>query len=109
MLSTDVRLKVEFICQRISNGEEVQLKDMQWIQKWANCNHSVEALLRKARRQAISGKLPEGSLDAFMQDMDLGEPDPTDHLNGAQDPTTLAEWFTQKRKWFQGNESTESQ
>jgi len=105
MLSTDVRLKVEFICQRIAESKEVQLKDMQWIQKWANCNHSVEALLRKARRQAISGELPEGSLDAFMQDMDLGEPDPTDHLQGAQDPTTLAEWFTKKRKWFQGSDT----
>lgn len=102
MLSTDVRLKVEFICQRIAEGHEVQLSDMQWIQKWANRNHSVEAMLRKARRAAISGEQPADSLDGFMQSMDLGEPDPSDQLQGAQDPTTLAEWFSQKRKWFRG-------
>jgi len=102
MLSTDVRLKVEFICQRIAKGHEVQLSDMQWIQKWANRNHSVEAMLRKARRTAISGEQPADSLDGFMQSMDLGEPDPSDQLQGAQDPTTLAEWFSQKRKWFRG-------
>lgn len=107
MLSTQVRLKVEFICQRIAKCEEVQLSDMQWIQKWANRNHSVEAMLRRARRKAVTGDAPAGSLDRFMQDMDLGDPDPTDHLTGAQDPTALAEWFTRKRKWFQGTSQDE--
>lgn len=103
MLSTDVRLRVEFICQRIAKRQEVQLSDMQWIQKWANCNHSVDAMLRKARRVAVQGEFPADSLDGFMRDMDLGEPDPADHLQGAQDPTTLAEWFSHKRKWFRGS------
>ena len=102
MLSTDVRLKVEFICQRIAKGHDVPFDDMLWIQKWAHCNHSVDALLRKARRTAIKGVQPADSLDGFMQNMDLGEPDPSNQLQGAQDPTTLAEWFSQKRKWFRG-------
>ena len=102
MLSTKVRLRVEFICQRIARGQEVQLQDMQWAQKWAEKNHSVDSMLRKARRASISGELPDGSLDAFMRDLDIGDPDPSDQLSGAQDPTTLAEWFTQKRKWFRG-------
>ncbi len=102
MLSTDVRLKVEFICQRIAKGHDVPFDDMLWIQKWAHCNHSVDALLRKARRTAINAVQPADSLDGFMQNMDLGEPDPSDQLQGAQDPTTLAEWFSQKRKWFRG-------
>jgi len=104
MLSTNVRLRVEFICHRIAKGQEVQLSDMQWIQKWANCNHSVDAMLRKARRTSINGDQPSDSLDGFMQSMDLGEPDPSDQLQGAQDPTTLAEWFSRKRKWFRGSE-----
>jgi len=107
MLSTQVRLKAEFICKRIAKCEEVQLSDMQWIQKWANRNHSVEAMLRRARREAINGEMLPGSLDEFMQNMDLGDPDPTDHLQGAQDPTTLAEWFSNKRKWFQGTPQDE--
>ncbi len=103
MLSTDVRLRVEFICQRISKGHEVKLSDMQWIQKWANCNHSVDAQLRRARRVGINGEQHADSLDGFMQKLDIGEPDPSEHLQGAQDPTTLAEWFSQKRKWFRGS------
>jgi len=103
MLSTNVRLRVEFICHRIAKGHEVQLSDMQWIQKWANCNHSVDAMLRKARRTSINGDQPSDSLDGFMQSMDLGEPDPSDQLQGAQDPTTLAEWFSRKRRWFRGS------
>lgn len=103
MLSTKVRLQAEFICSRIATGHEVALSDMQWIQKWAKSNNSVEAMLRRARRTAIQGEPPEGSLDAFMQAMDLGDPDPTNHLEGAQNPVNLAEWFSEDRKWFQGD------
>jgi len=102
MLSTDVRQKVEFICQRIAKGEEVQFREMEWIQKWAKSNHSVDAMLRKARRAAVNGDVQDGSLDDFMQKMDLGDPDPANHLVGPQDPLTLAEWFSEKRKWFRG-------
>jgi len=38
----------------------------------------------------------------FRSKMDLGDPDPSNHLQGAQDPLTLAEWFSEKRKWFRG-------
>jgi len=104
MLSTSTRQRVEFICERVAKGGEVQFKDMVWIQKLAKVNHSVEAMLRRARRTAINGDVPEGSLDDFMQKMDLGDPDPSNHLSGPQDPTTLAEWFSEKRKWFRGAE-----
>ena len=102
MLSSITRQKVEFICERIAKGVEVQYKEMEWIQKFAQVNHSVEAMLRRARRESINGVAEEGSLDDFMQKMDLGDPDPSDHLVGPQDPTTLAEWFSQKRRWFRG-------
>jgi len=102
MLSSSTRQKVEFICERIAKGAEVQFKEMEWIQKLARVNHSVEAMLRRARRESINGVAEEGSLDDFMQKMDLGDPDPSDHLVGPQDPTTLAEWFSQKRRWFRG-------
>jgi hypothetical protein len=59
-------------------------------------------MLRKARRIAMQGELKPESLDEFCNAMDLGEPDPSDHLVGPQDPLTLAEWFSSKRKWFRG-------
>ena len=103
MLSTNTRQRCEFVCERIASGGEVQFKDMEWIQKLAKVNHSVESMLRKARRAAINGDVQEGSLDDFMQKMDLGDPDPSNHLAGPQDPTTLAEWFSDKQRWFRGS------
>ena len=103
MLSTEVRKKAEYICNRIANGE-VQVSDMIWIQKWAKSNHSVDSMLRRARREALRGEQPAGGLDQFLDDMDIGDPDPTDHLIGPQDPTSIAEWFTSKRKWFVDDE-----
>lgn len=103
MLSTQTRLRVEFICDRIAKGAPVELNDMAWLQKLASRNPTVDTWLRKARRAAIQGDQEPNSLDSFCQAMDLGEPDPADHLVGPQDPTTLAEWFSSKRKWFRGS------
>lgn len=102
MLSTQTRLRVEFICDRIAKGASVELSDMTWLQKLASLNPTVDSWLRKARRSAIQGDTPSESLDAFCQAMDLGEPDPSDHLVGPQDPLTLAEWFSGKQRWFRG-------
>jgi hypothetical protein len=101
MLSTQTRLKVEFICERIQSGAPVELADMAWIQKWADKNPTVAQMLRSARRKAAN---PEPTdLDSFCDALDIGEPDPSDHLVGPQDPVTLAEWFTQRQKWFRGD------
>ena len=40
-------------------------------------------------------------LDRFLEDMDLGEVDPSDHLSGPQGPVEIAEWFAAK-KVFRG-------
>lgn len=105
MLSTKTRLRVEFICDRISKGAPVELSDMAWVQKLASRNPTVDTWLRQARRTAIQGEAPEGSLDEFCQALDLGEPDPSEHLSGPQDPTTLAAWFSSKQRWFRGTAS----
>lgn len=105
MLSTQTRLRVEFICDRIAKGASVELTDMAWLQKLASRNPTVDTWLRKARRSAIQGDAPAEGLDAFCQAMDLGEPDPSDHLVGPQDPLTLAEWFSSKQRWFRGQSS----
>lgn len=102
MLSTETRLRVEFICERIGCGAPVELTDMAWIQKWASHNPTVDKMLRQARRKAIQGD-EINELDEFCQAMDLGDPDPSEHLSGPQDPVTLAEWFSNRRKWFRGD------
>jgi hypothetical protein len=104
MLSTEVRKKAEFICKRIAEKAEVAVSDMIWIQKWAKSTHSVEAMLRRARRRAIRGDQPTEGLDRFLEDMDLGDPDPEEQRFGPQNPVELAEWFGKKRKWFVDDE-----
>lgn len=52
MLSTEYRLRLEFICNRIANHEEVKLEEMIWAEKLAKANRSAATILRQARRKA---------------------------------------------------------
>ncbi len=49
MLSTQYRLRLEFICKCIANGEEVKLSDMIWVNKLAKANTSANEMLKMAR------------------------------------------------------------
>ena len=96
MISTQYRLRMEFICKCIANGEEVELDDMMWAQKLAKANTTANEMLRKARRQAINN-IEEGTLDDFMNRMGIGEPDPSNHSKGFQNTDEIAQWFHQDR------------
>ena len=52
MLSTKYRLRLEFICKRIAEQQEVKLEDIIWASKLAKANSSAGEMLRKARRPA---------------------------------------------------------
>ena len=97
MLSTQYRLRLEFICQRIVNGEEVKLEDMIWADKLAKANGSAREMLRKARRTALNPDMQEGSLDDFMNKMNLGDPDPSNFKSGFQSADEIVEWFKQDK------------
>tara|TARA_Y100001938_G_C7852033_1_gene311289 strand:- start:28 stop:339 length:312 start_codon:yes stop_codon:yes gene_type:complete len=91
MLSTQYRLRLEFICKCIANGEEVKLDDMVWAQKLAKANTTANEMLKKARRQS-SQDIQEGSMDDFLNRMGLGDPDPSNHKKGL-DCDDITEWF----------------
>ena len=93
MLSTDTRKRLEEICQRIENHEEVTLDEMVWVSKWAAHNRVASRMLNQSRRIAAQGKPEAGSLDELMNDLDIGDPDPSNHLIGPQNPVDLANWF----------------
>lgn len=93
MLSTTTRLRLEDIAARIAGGLSVSLEEMTFIQKWADANRSAAAILRKARRRAINGEPAEGSMDAFLEAMDLGDPDPQRHLTGESTPDDIINFF----------------
>ena len=96
MLSTQYRLKLEFICKCIANGEEVKLEDIVWAQKLAKANTSAREMLNKARRQSV-GNIQEGSIDDFCNRMGLGDPDPSNYKMGFDTAEEIADWFKQDR------------
>jgi hypothetical protein len=72
MLSTQYRLRLEFICKCIVNGEEVKLEDMIWAEKLAKANRSAATILRQARRTAENPDMQEGDMDDFLNQLDIG-------------------------------------
>jgi hypothetical protein len=96
MLSTQYRLRLEFICKCIANNEDVKLDDMIWAQKLAKANTSANEMLKKARRQS-SQDIEEGSIDDFMNRMGLGDPDPSNHKTGFDSPEDIKNWFQQDK------------
>ena len=95
MLSTQTRLRVEFLCKRIERGEPIELGDMTWLQKHANANRTVHDMVQRARRRAARGDvpLPEGSMDQFLDDLNIGNPDPSSHLTGESSVEDIANFF----------------
>jgi len=96
MLSTQYRLRLEFICKKIVNKEEVKLEDMVWAQKLAKANTTANEMLKKARRQS-SQEIEEGSMDDFMNRMGLGDPDPSNYKTGFDSAEEIVDWFKQDK------------
>lgn len=94
MLSTQYRLRLEAICEKIATHEEVSLEDMIWAEKLAKSNRSASTILRQARRRAANPNMQEGSLDDFMNRLDIGDPDPSNHRTGFNGADDIIDFFT---------------
>ena len=94
MLSTQYRLRLEAICEKIVLHEEVSLEDMIWAEKLAKANRSAGTMLRQARRRAENPNMVEGDLDDFMNQLDIGG---LGHerfgRRGFDNPDELHDWF----------------
>ena len=93
MLSTEIRLRLQEIARKIETSEEVGLNEMIWCEKWCKANRSAASIIRTARRRAITGETHPDSLDGFIEKMDLGFENPTDHRFGPLTPDELADFF----------------
>ena len=93
MLSTQYRLRVEAICEKIVKGETVELSEMIWVEKLAKANRSAATLLRQARRKAVNPDMQEGDMDDFLNQLDLGHPDPTEHRTRFDGADDIADFF----------------
>ena len=97
MLSTQYRLRLEFICKCIVNGEQVKLEDMIWAEKLGKANTTAREMLRKARRVANNPDMIEGSTDDFLNRLGLGDPDPSNHRTGFDSADDIADWFNRDK------------
>lgn len=94
MLSTQYRLRLEEICNKIVRCESVELSEMIWAEKLAKANRSAATMLRQARRRAANPNMQEGSLDDFMNALDLGDPDPSNHRTGFNGADDIIDFFS---------------
>jgi hypothetical protein len=97
MLSTQYRLRLEAICECIAKGESVELSDMIWAEKLAKSNRSAATILRQARRRAANPDMQEGGLDDFMNALDLGDPDPSNHRTRFDSADDIIDFFSQDK------------
>jgi hypothetical protein len=94
MLSTQYRLKLEKICNKIVNGNEVLLEEMIWCEKLSKSNQSAASILRKARRKASNPDMTEDNLDGFLNSLDLGPVDPNDKgIQRFNSPDEIVDFF----------------
>jgi hypothetical protein len=94
MLSTAYRLRLEEICNRIVRQEEVSLEDIIWAEKLAKANRSAATILRQARRRSSNPDMQEGSMDDFLNQLDLGDPDPSNHRGRFDGVDDIIDFFT---------------
>lgn len=66
---------------------------MIWAEKLSKSNMSAASIMRKARRKSFNPDMQEGDLDDLLNQLDLGEPDPTRHKTGFNSPEEIVDFF----------------
>ena len=98
MLSTQYRLKMQAICDKIVQRESVDLSEMIWAEKLAKANRHAATMLRQARRKAENPDMQEGDLDDFLNQLDIGG---IGHerkgISGFSSTDEIVEWFKQDK------------
>ena len=93
MLSTAYRIRLIEICDRIARGEAVELNEMIWAEKLGKANRSAGTILRQARRKASTPSMQEGDMDDFLNQLDLGHTDPSEHRTRFDGADDIADFF----------------
>ena len=91
MLSTQYRLRLEGICKDIASGSDVNLDDMIWAEKLSKANTAARGMLQSARR------LTTDPTDSFLNSLNIGDPDSSNHRRGFGSPEDVVDWFHQER------------
>ena len=91
MLSTQYRLRLEAISKDIASGTEEGIEDMIWANKLSKANTSARGMLNKARKMSTN---PD---DSFLNNLNIGDPDSSNHRRGFGSPEDVVDWFHQDR------------
>jgi|TARA_B100000073_G_scaffold286678_1_gene248445 hypothetical protein len=91
MLSTQYRLRLEGICKAIAAGQEVSIEDMIWAEKLSKANTSARGMLKTARRMSTNPN------DSFLNNLNIGNPDSSNHKRGFNSPDEIVDWFHEER------------
>lgn len=98
MLSTQYRLKLEAICDKIIKGESVELSEMIWAEKLSKANRSAATILRQARRKAENPDMIEGGMDDFLNQLDIGGlGDERQGISRFNSVDEIVDWFKQDK------------
>jgi hypothetical protein len=98
MLSTQYRLRLQAICDKIISGESVDLNDMIWAEKLAKANRSAGTMLRQARRTAANPNMVEGDMDDFLNQLDFGGiGNDAKGISGFNNVDEIVDWFKQDK------------
>ena len=91
MLSTQYRLRLEAICKDIASGTDVSIQNMIWAEKLGKANTAARGMLSTARR------ISKDPNDSFLNSLNIGDPDSSNHKRGFGSPDEVVEWFHQER------------
>jgi hypothetical protein len=98
MLSTQYRLKLEAICDKIIKGESVELSEMIWAEKLSKANRSAATILRQARRKAENPDMIKGGMDDFLNQLDIGGlGDERQGISRFNSVDEIVDWFKQDK------------
>jgi membrane protein involved in colicin uptake len=98
MLSTQYRLRLEKICERIATHQEVSLEEMIWAEKLSKANQTAAKFLRQARRTAENPEMQKDDLDDFLNQLDIGGlGNERGGIRGFNSPDEIAEWFSRDK------------
>ncbi len=84
-------MRLTAICKDIGSGVEVSLEDMIWAEKLAKANTAARGMLSTARR------ISKDPTDSFLNSLNIGDPDSSNHKRGFGSPDEVVEWFHQER------------
>jgi hypothetical protein len=96
MLTTNTRLRLQEILERIASGAPVSLCERVYLQKFADRDATVASWLRRARRRQLGQA--EHPIDRLLADLDLGPSEPDEGFDPGNDD--LGDWFRGAPPWL---------